>query len=275
MRTPVTSEEQTYTIIIPSYNEGERLPATLDRILSYIRFKGWDAEIIVVNDGSQDHTAELAMNYAERHPEVRVLQNPGNRGRGYSIRNGVMHARGSVLLYTDADLSSPIEESAKLFAELASGADVAIGSRWLDPKLQTQRQPAYRQLLGRVFNFLMRNILDLNLSDTECGFKAFSRSAAMSLIPVLRMDHWGMDSELLFVAKKRGFILKEIPVRWSNDPRTKVDPVLDSINQFFDLLRVRWYDLTGEYRDIPTKAAVQPIAHFQEHTFAATDSTAK
>ena len=273
MKTPVI--EQTYTIIIPSYNEGERLPATLDRILSYIRYKGWDAEIIVVNDGSQDNTAELAMKYAERHREVRVLQNPGNRGRGYSIRNGVMHARGSVLLYTDADLSSPIEESAKLFAELASGADVAIGSRWLDPNMQTQRQPLYRQCLGRVFNLLMRNILNLEISDTECGFKAFTRAAAISLIPVLRMDHWGMDSELLFVAKKRGFVLKEIPVRWSNDPRTKVDPVLDSINQFFDLLRVRWYDITGEYRDIPAKSSVKTTANFQEHTFATTETTAK
>ncbi len=263
MKTPVLQEEQTYSIIIPSYNEGERLPATLDRILSYIRFRGWDAEIIVVDDGSQDDTAELAMVYAEQHPKVRVLQNPGNRGRGYSVRNGVMHARGSILLYTDADLSSPIEESSKLFAELAAGADVAIGSRWLDPNLQTQRQPFYRQVLGRVFNYLMRNILNLNLSDTECGFKAFTRTAAMSLIPVLRMDHWGMDSELLYVAKKRGFSLKEIPVRWSNDPRTKVDPILDSINQFFDLLRVRWYDLNGEYLDVPAKVPVQPLTQLQ------------
>jgi len=275
MRNPVAREEQTYTIIIPSYNEGERLPATLDRLLSYIRFKGWDAEIIVVDDGSQDNTAQLARGYAEHHPEVRVLQNPGNRGRGYSVRNGVMHARGTVLLYTDADLSSPIEESAKLFAELSAGADVAIGSRWLDPNLQTQRQPLYRQMLGRVFNFLMRSILDLEIKDTECGFKAFTRSAAMSLIPVLHMDHWGMDSEMLFVAKKRGFVLKEIPVRWSNDPRTKVDPVLDSINQFFDLLRVRWYDMRGEYRDVPMKAPVTAIPALQDHSFAASEPAAK
>lgn len=266
MKTPVTNEAQTYTIIIPSYNEGERLPATLDRILSYIKLKGWDAEIIVVNDGSQDNTSELALAYAERHPEVRVLQNPGNRGRGYSVRNGVMHARGSVVIYTDADLSSPIEESAKLFAELAAGADVAIGSRWLEPNLQTQRQPLYRQMLGRVFNFLMRNILELDIRDTECGFKAFTHASAISLIPVLRMDHWGMDSELLYVAKKRGLVLKEIPVKWSNDPRTKVDPVLDSINQFFDLLKVRWYDFAGEYREIPSKSAAKSIASLHEAT---------
>src|SRR5438270_12990360 len=145
MKNQAAHEEQTYTIIIPSYNEGERLPATLDRLLSYIRFKGWDAEIIVVDDGSQDNTAALARSYAEHHPEVRVLQNRGTRGRGYSVRNGVMHARGTVLLYTDADLSSPIEESAKLFAELSAGADVATGTSWLAPGLHTPRQPIYRQ----------------------------------------------------------------------------------------------------------------------------------
>src|SRR6266699_6359381 len=136
----------TYSIIIPAYNEGARLGTTLDRVLNYVAAQRWDAEVIVVNDGSRDQTPDLVRSYAQTHPAPRLLENPGNRGKGYSVRNGMLHAAGEVLLFTDADLSSPIEEAEKLFAAIAAGADVAIGSRWLRSDLQSQRQPLYRQL---------------------------------------------------------------------------------------------------------------------------------
>src|SRR5258708_25295594 len=148
-----------YSIIIPAYNEGARLRATLDRVLTYIAARGWNSEVVVVNDGSRDQTPDLVRAYAQTHPELRLLDNPGNRGKGYSVRNGMLNAQGEVLLFSDADLSSPIEEANKLFAAIEEGADIAIGSRWLRPEMQTHRQSALRQFYGRIFNFALRVLL--------------------------------------------------------------------------------------------------------------------
>ena len=134
-----------YSIVIPAYNEAHRLGATLERVLGYIEEQGLDAEILVVNDGSTDNTAGIVRSFAEKSPSLRLIENPGNRGKGYSVRNGMLNARGRILLFSDADLSSPIEEAAKLFSALAEGADIAIGSRWLRAELQTQRQPLHRK----------------------------------------------------------------------------------------------------------------------------------
>src|SRR5437868_8368039 len=150
-----------YSIVIPAYNESERIVSTLDRVLAYLAEQRWEAEVVVVNDGSRDATAQIVRSYAAQHPHVRLIENPGNRGKGYSVRNGMMNARGDVLLFSDADLSSPIEEAPKLLAAIAAGADVALGSRWLRPDLQTERQPLPRQLFGRIYNLLLRMILGL------------------------------------------------------------------------------------------------------------------
>src|ERR1700675_479789 len=150
-----------YSIIIPAYNESARVGATLEKVLAHVAKLGWDAEIIAVDDGSRDNTVEIIRGYAEKNPRLRLLQNPGNRGKGYSVRNGMLHAQGEILLFSDADLSSPIEEAPKLFAAIKEGADIAIGSRWLRPELQTTRQPLRRQLFGRVFNLALRVILGL------------------------------------------------------------------------------------------------------------------
>ncbi|MGA8270005.1 MAG: dolichyl-phosphate beta-glucosyltransferase, partial [Candidatus Sulfotelmatobacter sp.] len=165
--------DMTYSIVIPAYNESERLGATLEKVLAYLRQQEWDAEVIVVNDGSRDNTAEIVREFARRNPGqnpiVRLVENPGNRGKGYSVRNGILNSRGDIVLFTDADLSSPIEEMPKLLAALASGADIAIGSRWLRAELQTKRQSAHRQLFGRIFNLLLRIVLGLQFKDTQCG----------------------------------------------------------------------------------------------------------
>src|SRR5438067_7517095 len=151
-----------YSIIIPAYNEAARLGATLERVMNYVTVQNWDAEVIVVNDGSRDRTPDLVRDYAKRYPLLRLLENPGNRGKGYSVRNGMLNASGELLLFSDADLSSPIEEAPKLFDALRSGADIAIGSRWLQPELQAHRQSLLRQFYGRLFNLALKILLGLN-----------------------------------------------------------------------------------------------------------------
>src|ERR1700692_1520787 len=148
-----------YSIIIPAYNESARVGATLEKVLAHVAEREWDAEIIAVDDGSRDNTVEIIRAYAEKNPALRLLENPGNRGKGYSVRNGMLHARGEVLLFSDADFSSPIEEAEKLFGAIAEGADIAIGSRWLRTELQTRKQPIYRQVYGRLFNLALRLVL--------------------------------------------------------------------------------------------------------------------
>jgi dolichyl-phosphate beta-glucosyltransferase len=239
--------DMTYSIVIPAYNEGERLAPTLEKVLAYVRQQGWDAEVIVVNDGSRDNTAELVRSFAAKDSMVRLVENPGNRGKGYAVRNGMLNARGDVVVFSDADLSSPIEEMPKLLAALAAGADIAIGSRWLRAELQTQRQSLHRQLFGRVFNALNRIILGLRFKDTQCGFKAFTRRAAQTILPLQRIERWGFDPEILFLAGKFGFRVEEVAVRWGHSGDTRIHPVLDGARMFQEMVRIRWYDLTGKY----------------------------
>ncbi len=236
-----------YSIVIPAYNESERLPATLDRVLVHIQERGWNAEILVVDDGSSDDTVAIVLSYAQKHPRLRLVKNPGNRGKGYSVRNGMLHATGEVLLFSDADLSSPIVETDKLFAALAEGADVAIGSRWLRAELQTQRQPLHRQLFGRIFNLALRLILGLRFHDTQCGFKAFTRPAAQAIFPLQQIERWGFDPEILFLARKFGFKVAEVPVKWAHSEGTRLHPLRDGIRMFFELLKIRWYSISGKY----------------------------
>jgi dolichyl-phosphate beta-glucosyltransferase len=241
------SNRPKYSIIIPAYNEGQRITAALDKVLAYIGKQGWNAEVIIVDDGSRDDTPAIVSGYAQRHPEVRLLQNPGNRGKGYSVRHGMLQARGELLLFSDADLSSPIHEATKLFAALAEGAEVAIGSRWLRSELQIERQPFYRQLFGRIFNLHLRILLGLRFKDTQCGFKAFTARAAQTLFPRQKIERWGFDPELLFLARKFGLPVREIAVEWAHDNRSKISYLKDGLHMGTETLRVRWYSLTGKY----------------------------
>jgi len=245
-----------YSIIIPAYNESQRIAASLDKIIAYTSEQKWMTEILVVNDGSRDNTSDIVREYAKTHSQVRLIENPGNRGKGYTVRHGMSQATGEVLLFTDADLSSPIQESKKLFAAIQAGADVAIGSRWLQAELQTERQPLHRQLFGRVFNLLLRIILGLKFKDTQCGFKAFTRKSALALFPRQRIERWGFDPELLFLSQKYGLQIAEVPVEWAHDDRSKINPVVDGFKMFTEMLRIRWADVTGKYdRGAPSYAA--------------------
>jgi len=240
-------EHRTYSIIIPAYNEGARLDATLTKVLRYVAEKKWDAEVIVVNDGSRDNTVEIVQSHMQKNSALRLLENPGNRGKGYSVRNGMLNARGEVLLFSDADLSSPIEEAPKLLAAIAEGADIAIGSRWMQSDLQTQRQPLYRQFFGRIFNLMLRLILGLQFKDTQCGFKAFTRSAAQAIFPQQKIECWGFDPELLYLAKKYGFKVAEGPVAWAHSTGTRISPLRDGTRMVVEMLKIRWNALTGKY----------------------------
>ena len=237
----------TYSIVIPAYNESARLGASLEKVRSYVREQKWDAEVIVVNDGSRDNTADIVRSFAAKDPMLKLIDNPGNRGKGYSVRNGMLQAQGRTILFSDADLSSPIEEAPKLLNALESGADIAIGSRWLRAETQTQRQPLHRQLFGRIFNLMLRVSLGLQFADTQCGFKAFKRAAAQAIFPLQKIERWGFDPEILFLARKLGFKVQEIPVAWGHSGGTRINPVVDGARMFQEMLRVRWYSMRGEY----------------------------
>jgi glycosyltransferase involved in cell wall biosynthesis len=248
-------ELPTYSIVIPAYNEAARIGATLEKVVAYIARMGWAAEVIVVNDGSRDATPQIVREWAQKNPNIRLLENPGNRGKGYSVRHGMMAAAGDVLLFTDADLSSPIHEAEKLIAALRQGADIAIGSRWVQADLQTERQPLYRQFFGRIYNLLLPIILGLHFKDTQCGLKAFTRRSARAIFPRLRIDRWGFDPEILFLAVKAGMTVAEVPVMWGHDSRSKINPITDGSRMFAEMLRIRWYGLTGKYQEEATRLA--------------------
>ena len=237
-----------YSIVIPAYNESARIPATLRSVVECIRRHSWDAEVVVVNDGSRDNTAEIVKQFACTAPEIRLLENPSNRGKGYSVRHGILHALGDIVMFTDADLSSPMDEAEDLFAAIAKGSDIAIGSRWLATSRQTHRQPLYRQFFGRCFNLLTRMVMNLPFADTQCGFKAFTRSAAQTVFQLQTIERWGFDPEILFIALKRGYHITEIPVSWAHDARTRISYLRDGMQMLKELAIVRWNALLGRYR---------------------------
>jgi len=237
----------TYSIVIPAYNESARILPALEQVVACVRERGWAAEVIVVDDGSRDRTAEIVLGFAASNPEVRLIRNPANRGKGYSVRNGLLQALGDVVMFTDADLSAPIEEAEGLFEAIAQGADIAIGSRWLGTSRQTIRQPLYRQVLGRCFNGVTRAIMGLPYADTQCGFKAFTRAAAQNVFQLQTIERWGFDPEILFIALKRGYRVTEVPVSWAHDERTRMSYLKDGMRMLEDIAVVRWNALLGRY----------------------------
>lgn len=241
----------TYSFVIPAYNESVRIRPTLDELLRYTQEQNWTVEILVVNDGSTDDTAQIIREYGKLHPQVLLVENPGNRGKGFSVRNGMLHARGDICLFTDADLSSPITEARRLFDAIDQGADIAIGSRWLRSELQTERQPLYRQAFGRIFNLVLRVILGLRFADTQCGFKAFRRDAAQRIFPLQKIERWGFDPEILFLARRAGLQVDEVPVLWAHSEGTRLNPFRDGFRMFVEVLRIRWYAISGEYSASP------------------------
>jgi glycosyltransferase involved in cell wall biosynthesis len=236
-----------YSIVIPAYNESARIPATLESVVACIRERRWEAEVIVVNDGSTDATAEVVRAFSLKAPEVRLIENPGNRGKGYSVRSGILQALGEVVMFSDSDLSAPIEEAERLMAAIDEGADIAIGSRWLESGRQTHKQPLYRQFFGRCFNAVTRLVMGLPFADTQCGFKAFTRAAAQTVFQLQTIERWGFDPEILFIALKRGLVVVEVPVIWAHDERSRMSYIKDGMKMLEEIATIRWNALRGRY----------------------------
>jgi dolichyl-phosphate beta-glucosyltransferase len=245
------------SIIIPAYNEEARLPRALALIRDYLAARGLSggqAEIIVVDDGCTDATARVAEEWSRQLPFLRLVSNGENRGKGFSVRHGMLEARGRISLFTDADLSAPIEEADKLFAALKAGNDIAIGSRALDRSLISSHQSRMREIAGMIFNGFVRIFTGLPFHDTQCGFKVFAAQPSRIVFEQQRIERFGFDPEVLFLAKRHGLRTVEIPVRWAHDPATKVHVLRDSVLMFTDLVRIRWNWLLGRY---PTRPAAR------------------
>lgn len=235
------------SIVIPARNEERRLPRSLERIADYVDAHQLDAELIVVSDCSTDGTIACAQRFTPRFRRLTVLETaPGYHGKGGAVRTGVLAARGEIVLFTDADLSAPIEEADKLFAALEAH-EVAIGSRAVNRELIEDHQSRVRELAGIVFNRAVQWITGLRLVDTQCGFKAFRRAPTRIAFEQQRIMGFGFDPEVLFLARRHGLRIAEIPVRWSHDPDTKVRVLRDGLGMVVDLLRIRSNALRGRY----------------------------
>ena len=237
------------SIVIPSFNEELRLSPTLERIAGYIETQRPNTEVIVVDDGSSDRTAAVAESWRERIARLRVVSNGTNRGKGYSVRHGSLEAVGDIVLFTDADLSAPIEEAEKLLCALKSH-DVAIGSRAVDRSLIEVRESLFREFAGIVFNKIVRITLRLPFVDTQCGFKAFRRERCRLIFEQQTIERFGFDPELLYLARHHGLSTVEVPVRWAHSPATKVNMLRDSVQMFLDIFIIRWNALRGRYRRV-------------------------
>ena len=232
------------SIIIPAYNEARRLPRTLSRLREWLAGGSLRAEILVVDDGSTDGTAESARESAGG--DITILRHEPNRGKGYAVRRGMLAARGHRRLMTDADLSTPIEELPRLMAALDEGADIAIGSRAVEGARIEVHQAAYREAMGRIFNGLVQVLLLPGLKDTQCGFKLFSARAAEEAFGACRFEGFSFDVEALYIARRRGRRIAELPVVWRNDEATRVS-LGGGGAAFLDLLRIRLLAWRGVY----------------------------
>ena len=233
------------SIVVPAYNEAGRIRGTLERLCHFKATEPYSIELIVVDDGSTDQTVETVSEF----PGARLIRNDRNHGKGFTVRHGVLEAQGEFVLFTDADLSTPIEEVDKLLSALqSSGADATVGSRALNRELIGIRQPLFRDLSGRFFNLLVKIFTGLRLHDTQCGFKLFKSSSTRRAFEQLRIEGFGFDPELLFLIEKGGGKVVEVPVKWNNNPATKVRFLRDSTRMVLDLIAIRWRALTGKYQ---------------------------
>ena len=238
------------TIVVPAFNESSRLGGSLESIRSYADSKPFSLEVIVVDDGSRDRTPELLAEFANHFPAMRVLRHEQNRGKGYTVRRGVLEARGEFVAFTDADLSAPVEDVDQLLQALeSSGADAAVGSRALKRELIGVHQPWFREFGGRLFNLLVRLFTGLKLRDTQCGLKLFRRTTTRRAFELQRVEGFGFDPELLFLIERLGGKVVEVPVRWNDNPATKVHFLRDATRMTLELVLLRWRWALGKYRN--------------------------
>ncbi len=231
--------QESLTIVIPAYNEAQRIRPTLERIHAYGATLPFDWDVIVVSDGSSDATPELVEAFAKEHPRFRLLAYTPNRGKGYAVRQGMLAAQGDLVLFSDADLAAPIEEFDKLLAAVRNGAAVAIGSRPLKESRLEIRQPFYREWLGRAFNKVVQMLAIRGIDDTQCGFKLFTCEAAHAIFRRCKLDGFSFDLESLLLARDLGYRIAEVPIRWAHQEGSKVVLLRDGPRMIRDLLSLR------------------------------------
>ncbi len=235
------------SVVIPAYNEELRIAKTLEKIFLYLEKQPDTYELIIVDDGSEDSTVQVVQDILKRIDHGMLLRNGENRGKGYSVRHGGMHSCGEYILFSDADLSTPVEEVEKLFLYLKQGYDIAIGSRGLKESDIQIHQPWYREGMGKIFNRIVRVLMLTNFSDTQCGFKLFRGAVAKEIFARQTIDHFSFDVEMLFIAVCRGYKIKEVPIQWFDESNTRVNALNDSAKMFIDLLKIRYNAWMGKY----------------------------
>ena len=228
------------SIIIPAYNEEERLTVSLDKLYHYLIGRNYDYEVIVVDDGSSDRTGKTVLeSMLAKSGKIIFLTNGENKGKGFSVKQGMLHSIGEYVLFSDADFSTPIQELDKLLKCLKDGYDIAIGSRSVKGSKITVHQPFYRETMGKFFNFLVQVFVLRGINDTQCGFKLFNGQCAKIIAQELKIDRFGFDVEMLYLAKKKSYKIKEVPVTWINSTESKVSPIRDSFKMFLELLSIK------------------------------------
>ena len=236
------------SIVIPAYNEERRIKETTLDIIRYLQSRNIHAEVIIVNDGSKDKTAEIVDQLSEEYECVRCIHLSQNQGKGYAVKEGVLASWGKYIFFSDADLSVPIEEMDKLLSPLERGYDIAIGSRRLSESDVIIPQPWHRRFSGKAFSFLVRLLLVQGIKDTQCGFKAFRKDVAHIIFSQQRIKRFSFDVEVLYLARKYGFKVKEVPIRWIDSPYTTLKFARDSVKMFIDLFIIRLNDILGRYK---------------------------
>ncbi len=235
------------SVVVPAFNEETRISGTIERIGSYLKENFAEYEIIIVDDGSTDGTAEVITDLGRKFGNIRLVRYPENAGKGYAIRKGVLSSQGDLLLISDADMSTPIEEVERLIPFIHGGFDVVIGSRGLEESDIIVRQPWYRQNMGKIFNLIVRVLVIGGIRDTQCGFKLFKGDVSRTLFAKSRIDGFSFDVEILALAREAGYEIKEVPVKWVNSPNSKVRLMRDPIRMFLELFKIRAYLLAGKY----------------------------
>jgi dolichyl-phosphate beta-glucosyltransferase len=248
-------ERPLLSLIIPAYNEGKRLPQTLPQIIEFVQDQPFSAEVIIVNNNSGDDTRQIADAFAKQYPFIQVYDEP-RQGKGAAVRTGMLAAQGEYLFMADADLSMPIGEVSKFLPPELDEYDVAIASREVKGAKRYD-EPAYRHLMGRVFNFVVRILAIPGFQDTQCGFKCFRRYAALDVLPFQSIDGWAFDVELLFIAQQRGYQIVEVPIDWYYRTNSRISPISDALNMFREVLRIRLNGRRGHY-DSPGAANTGP-----------------
>ena len=236
------------SLIIPLYNEALCLKKNFDILKTYLDSLEGGCEIILVNDGSTDDTASIMKEIVQTNPQVRPINNPRNRGKGHAVRTGVLSAASEYVLFIDADLAVPVHFIGISLKKLEAGTSIVIGSRHLPASCLRIREGPLRQFLGEIFRRLGRMILGLHVSDITCGLKGFEKHVAFDIFSRSKIERWGYDAEIIFIAQKRGYAIEEIPVEWYHSFDSKVTPGIDSIRTLLEVMRIRYYDLTEKYK---------------------------